>query len=100
MALRGTTTRSKTELAAEIENMGAQYSGALDKENVSHGLQVFKGDTGKAVGLLADMVLNPALNSAELELLKDDVSKEHEANHTRYEETLLENAKYNSFRDH
>lgn len=32
MALRGTTTRSKTELAAEIENMGAQYAGKVDKE--------------------------------------------------------------------
>jgi len=41
-----------------------------------------------------------SLNSAELELLKDDVSKEHEDNHTRYEETLLSNAHYNSFREH
>jgi len=32
MALRGTTTRSKTELAAEIEGMGAYYSGEMQKE--------------------------------------------------------------------
>lgn len=46
------------------------------------------------------MVCNPSLNSAELELLKDDVSQEHEANHTRYEETLISNVHYNSFREH
>jgi len=81
MGLRGTTTRSKTEMAAEIEGMGAQWAGKVEKEQISYGLQVFKGDTTRAVGLLADMVCNASLNSAELELLKDDVSKEHEDNH-------------------
>jgi len=80
--------------------MGAVYSHDIQKEQVSHGLQVFRNDTGRAIELLGDMTCNPSLNSAELELLKDDVSREHEANHTRYEETLLSNAHYNSFRDH
>ena len=100
MALRGTNSRSKTELAEEIENMGARYTAHSDREHTSYGFQVFKGDAGKAVGLLGDMLCNNQLNSAELELVKDEVSMEHEDNHNRYEETTLENAHFNSFREH
>lgn len=32
MALRGTNSRSKTELAEEIENMGARYSADIERE--------------------------------------------------------------------
>ena len=49
--------------------------------------------------MLGDAICNPALNSAELELLKEEVSLEHESNHTRYEETTMENAHFNSFRE-
>lgn len=100
MALRGTNSRSKTEIGEEIENMGARYSAKSDREQTHYGLQVFKGDAGKAVGLLGDMLTNNALNSAELELVKDEVSMEHEDNHNRFEETTLENAHFNSFREH
>ena len=100
MALRGTATRSKTELAEELENIGARYSAESDREYTQYGLQVFKGDASKAVGILGDMLCNNALNSAELELLKDEVSMEHEDNHNRYVETTLENVHFNSFREH
>ena len=100
MALRGTNSRSKTEIGEEIENMGARYSAKSDREQTNYCLQVLKGDAGKAVGLLGDMLTNNALNSAELELVKDEVSMEHEDNHNRFEETTIENAHFNSFREH
>lgn len=100
MALRGTNSRSKTELAEEIENMGGRYSAKSEREQTTFGMQVLKGDATKAVGLLGDMLCNNSLNSAELELVKDEVSMEHEDNHNRYEETTLENAHFNSFREH
>lgn len=59
-----------------------------------------KGDAEKAVHLLGDLLCNSTLNSAELELVKDEVSMEHEDNHNRYVETTLENAHFNSFREH
>ena len=100
MALRGTNNRSKTALAEEIENMGGRYSAHSDREYTQYGLQVFKGDAAKAVGILGDMLCNGSLNSAELELVKEEVSAEHEDNHNRYVETTLENAHFNSFREH
>lgn len=100
MALRGTNSRSKTEIASEIESIGARYNAHTDREYTRYGLQVFKGDARKAVTLLGDMISNISLNSGELELVKEEVSIEHEANHTRYEETTLENAHFNSYREH
>lgn len=78
MALRGTTNRSKGELAEEIENMGGRYSAHSDREYAQYGLRVFKADAAKAVSLLGDMLCNGALNPAELELLKDEVTAEHD----------------------
>lgn len=46
------------------------------------------------------MVCNSTFNAAELELLKEQVHMEHEDNHNRYSETTLENAHFNSFREH
>lgn len=54
----------------------------------------------KAVGIIGDAISNPGFNAGELELLKDAVADEHELNHTTYEYTTLENAHFNSFRDH
>jgi predicted Zn-dependent peptidase len=45
-------------------------------------------------------VSNSSLNSSELELVKEEVSQEHEDNHHRYMETLLENVHYNVYREH
>jgi predicted Zn-dependent peptidase len=100
MALRGTSNKSKSELASEIEQMGARYQAHSDREYTSYGLQTFKGDTGKAISLLGDIICNSALNPAELELVKDEVSMEHEDNHNRYSETTLENVHFNAFREH
>jgi predicted Zn-dependent peptidase len=46
------------------------------------------------------MVCNSTFNSGELELLKEQVSQEHEDNHNRYHETTIENVHFNSFREH
>lgn len=100
MALRGTSGRSKTQLAEEIETMGARYSAKSDREWTKFGLSCFSGDTNKAVALLGDMISNIAFNSAEFELLKEEVTQEHEDNHTRFHETTLENVHFNSYREH
>ena len=50
--------------------------------------------------MLGDAICNISLNPAELEQLKVQTAQEHEENHTRYEETTLENAHFNVFREH
>lgn len=97
---RGSTSKSKTEFQDELASMGALYKGVSEREFTSFGIQAAKGDAAKVIDMLGDAICNPALNSAELELLKEEVSLEHESNHTRYEETTMENAHFNSFREH
>lgn len=80
--------------------MGAIWHAKTDREYTSYGLQVMKGDSSKAVSMLGDAICNISLNAAELEQLKVEVADEHEQNYTTYEETLLENAHFNSYREH
>jgi len=54
----------------------------------------------KGIKLLGDMISNSNLNATELELVKEEVSQEHEDNHHRYFETTMENVHYNVYRDH
>ena len=62
MLLRGTSGKSKHDLAQEVENMGGIYSSKTGREKSRFGLRVFKGDTDNAVRLLGDMVCNSTLN--------------------------------------
>lgn len=96
----GTTSKSKTDITEELENMGAEFNHKPGREISSLGLRVLPGDMGKAVDLLGDMVCNSQFNGSELELMKESVSQEHEANHTQYKETLLENVHFNVYREH
>ena len=84
MLLRGTSGKSKQDLSQEIENMGGIYSSDTGREQSNLGLRVMKGDSDNAVRILGDMVSNSTLNAQELELVKEEVSQEHEDNHHRY----------------
>lgn len=59
-----------------------------------------KDHVKKGVSLLGDLVTNGAFNASEFELVKEEVSQEHEDNHNRYQETLIENAHFNIYREH
>ena len=74
MLLRGTTSKSKSQIAEDIENLGAQYSSKTDREVSSFGLKVFKNDAAKGVKILGDLISNSTLNANELELAKEEVS--------------------------
>jgi processing peptidase subunit beta len=80
--------------------MGARYSSHTDREITNHNIQCFANDAGRAVSVLGDIICNSSWNTAELEVLKDRISSEHEGNHERFQETLLENCHFNAFREH
>ena len=80
--------------------MGAQLKCEAGRETCHIGTSVMKDDVNRAVALLGDMISNSILNENEFELVKEEVSSEHEANHTDYQRTLLENVHYNVYREH
>jgi processing peptidase subunit beta len=100
MMERGTTSRSKAEIEEEIENVGSKLDYHTDREHQRLNMHVFKDDVSKAISLLGDMVVNSSINDGELELAKQDVINELENMHKQYQETSIENAHFNSFRDH
>ena len=100
MLARGTTSLSKGEFAETVDSMGANYTGHSDREFTSFGMQVHKGDCGRAVSLLGDALCNPSLNAAEFGLLKDETTVEHDNSYQNYEGTTLESCHFNGYRDH
>jgi processing peptidase subunit beta len=67
MLTRGTSSKSKTEFLAELDNMGASWSGQSEREWTGLGMQIHKSDSAKAVSMLGDAICNATLNPAELE---------------------------------
>lgn len=66
----GTTTRSAVELAEEIERLGAGLSTGAGRDGSVVRLGVLRPQLDKALELLADVVLNPAFDEAELDRVK------------------------------
>ncbi len=66
----GTTTRSTVELAEEIERLGASLSTGAGRDGSVVRLGVLRPQLDKAIELLADVVLNPAFDPAELDRVK------------------------------
>lgn len=100
MLFRGTNSQSKTDIANSIDSIGAIQKNETGREVSSYSLQVFRNDVNKAVKVLGDSICNSVLNENELELVKEEVSQEHDENVYRYFETTIENAHFNVYRDH
>lgn len=80
--------------------MGARMHGESHREQSSIGMTVFKNDLSRAVSILGDAVANPTFDAAELEILKQELAADHENSNNDLQYTTLENAHFNSFRDH
>ena len=66
----GTTTRTSTKIAEDSERLGANISagGGVDRSSV--GLYALTPNLGASLGLLADIVRNPAFDAKEVERLR------------------------------
>jgi len=100
MVLRGTSARSKTMFAQEIEMMGARVNTSAGREVSNVSVTCFKSDTSKIVDMLGDAVTSATLDAAEFELCKEELMMEHSMSNTEYKTTTIENCHYNSYRDH
>jgi zinc protease len=67
MLLKGTRRRSAEQLADELEFLGARYSPFTSKDMVGATLSVLSRHLGRALGLLAECILEPAFVPEELE---------------------------------
>lgn len=70
MLKAGTTTRSATQLADEIETLGTELAVSFDEDSASVSTTMLRENFGAAFDILADVVQNPALAPQEIERVR------------------------------
>ncbi len=66
MAFKSTMTRTTRQMAEEIEAVGGEINASTGAETTAYFARVLAPDTGLALELLADMLLNPKFDPEEL----------------------------------
>ncbi len=70
MLIKGTEFSSATEIAEEIEFLGASIGSGAGWNSSSVGVRVMKSGLGKALSIMSQSVIRPAFPEKELKLLK------------------------------
>jgi zinc protease len=67
MLRRGTKTRSAIEIDEAFGNFGSNISGMASREQATMGTEVLSRDMDAAMGIMADVVMNPSFPADEFE---------------------------------
>jgi predicted Zn-dependent peptidase len=76
MVFKGAGGRGAKALSEDIENVGGSINAATGYERTSYQVRALKGSVSLAVEVLADLVLRPTLDPAELEREKGVIASE------------------------
>lgn len=76
MAFKGTPTRTALRIAEEIEDVGGYINAYTGKEMTAYYARVLKADVARALDILADIVLNPLFERAEIEVERGVILQE------------------------
>lgn len=77
-AQTGTATRTRDEIADEIEAKGSPIRSSTTMETTMFETSALTRNAGDVFGVLADVILNPVFDAAELEQVKDEIIQEIE----------------------
>jgi len=69
----GTTTRSATQIAQELEFIGTEFSAKATKDFATASLRVLKKDADRGFTLLADILMNPAFAEKEVARVRSEL---------------------------
>jgi predicted Zn-dependent peptidase len=76
MAFKGTATRSAKDIATEIEAVGGDLNAYTGREQTAFHARVLRGDVGLALDLIADILIRPAFDPAELDREREVILQE------------------------
>ncbi|MCH9808133.1 MAG: insulinase family protein [Alphaproteobacteria bacterium] len=76
MAFKGTGRRSAKDIAEEIEDVGGDLNAATSLETTAYYARVLKGDEGKALDVLSDILQNSKFDAEELHRERDVILQE------------------------
>ncbi len=69
---KGTNTRSKYQIAKEMEEIGGSIESSSGRNTYSVTVSVLKEDFEKGIEILSDVLMNPSFPEEEIEKQKDD----------------------------
>lgn len=76
MAFKGTARRSARDIATEIESVGGDLNAYTGREQTAFHARVLKEDSGLALDMLADILIHPVFDEAELANERDVILQE------------------------
>ncbi len=76
MAFKGTERRSALQIAEEIEDVGGYINAYTSRETTAYYARVLGADVPLALDVIADIVLNPSLPEAEIEVERGVILQE------------------------
>ncbi len=76
MAFKGTKTRSALQIAEAIEDVGGYINAYTSREMTAYYARVLEDDTGLALDVLSDIVLNPVFDPREIEIERHVILQE------------------------
>ena len=76
MAFKGTPTRTALAIAEEIEDVGGYINAYTGKEMTAYYARVLEADVGRALDILADIVLNPLFQKPDIEVERGVILQE------------------------
>jgi predicted Zn-dependent peptidase len=76
MAFKGTPTRTALRIAEEIEDVGGYINAYTGKEMTAYYARVLEADVGRALDILADIVLNPLFDAPDIEVERGVILQE------------------------
>lgn len=99
MAFKGTTTRSATKIAEEIEAVGGELNAATSVENTAYYARILSDDMPLAVDILSDILQNSTLNSEELAREQHVILQEIGASQDMPEDLVFDRFQEKAFSD-
>jgi processing peptidase subunit beta len=97
MAFKGTSRRTQYRLEIEIENMGGHLNAYTSREQTVYFAKVFGGDVGRAVDILADILLNSRLDPGSISRERDVILREMKEVNRHEEELVLDHLHATAF---
>ncbi len=76
MAFKGTTTRSALQIAEAIEDVGGYINAYTSREMTAYYARVLAGDVPLALDIIGDILINPVLDPAEIEVERGVILQE------------------------
>ncbi|MEM6676568.1 MAG: pitrilysin family protein [Pseudomonadota bacterium] len=100
MAFKGTGRRSARAIAEEIEDVGGYLNAYTSRERTAFYARVMGQDVPRALDIIADILLDPALDGAELELERGVILSEIGLAHDTPDDIIFDWLQETAFPDH